>query len=168
LCLRKTAFLRHLYIKCIILPRQARDKHGENSKKDAVFRTASPWTPAPWESYRNQKNTPLSFLSLLYVCPEPVLANVLSPAFSCVCPEPVLAKQCIIFSLAKPEPEVFCAYIPILCQLSDRDLEGRPVVGKGLPRGFPSRQRTILQKRLSRFFESAFCPCVCPEPVSVE
>jgi len=37
--LRKTAFLRHLYIKTNILPRQARDKHRENSKKDAVFRT---------------------------------------------------------------------------------------------------------------------------------
>jgi hypothetical protein len=31
----KTAFLSHLYIKAIILPRQARDKHRENSKKDA-------------------------------------------------------------------------------------------------------------------------------------
>ena len=31
--LRKTAFLSHLYIKTIILPRQARDKHRENSKK---------------------------------------------------------------------------------------------------------------------------------------
>jgi hypothetical protein len=30
------AFLRHLYIKTNILPRQARDKHRENSKKDAV------------------------------------------------------------------------------------------------------------------------------------
>ena len=30
---RKTALLSHLYIKCIILPRQARDKHRENSKK---------------------------------------------------------------------------------------------------------------------------------------
>jgi hypothetical protein len=28
----KTAFLGHLYIKCIILPRQAWDKHRENSK----------------------------------------------------------------------------------------------------------------------------------------
>ena len=28
----KTAFLAHLYIKCIILPRQTRDKHRENSK----------------------------------------------------------------------------------------------------------------------------------------
>jgi hypothetical protein len=37
--LRKTAFLSHLYIKTIILPRQARDKHRENSKKDAVFPT---------------------------------------------------------------------------------------------------------------------------------
>ena len=30
---RKRHFLRHFYIKCIILPRQARDKHRENSKK---------------------------------------------------------------------------------------------------------------------------------------
>ena len=30
---KKTPLLRHLYIKCIILPRQARDKHRENSKK---------------------------------------------------------------------------------------------------------------------------------------
>jgi len=30
---RKRHFLRHLYIECIILPRQARDKHRENSKK---------------------------------------------------------------------------------------------------------------------------------------
>jgi hypothetical protein len=38
--LRKTnLFLSHLYIKTIILPRQAQDKHRENSKKDAVFRT---------------------------------------------------------------------------------------------------------------------------------
>jgi hypothetical protein len=33
----KRHFLRHLYIKCIILPRQARDKHRENSKKSGVF-----------------------------------------------------------------------------------------------------------------------------------
>jgi hypothetical protein len=31
-----TAFLSHLYIKTIILPRQARDKHRENSKKDVM------------------------------------------------------------------------------------------------------------------------------------
>ena len=30
-------FLRHLYIKCIILPRQARDKHREISKKEWRF-----------------------------------------------------------------------------------------------------------------------------------
>jgi len=33
---RKRHFLRHLYLKCIILPRQARDKHRENSKKKSV------------------------------------------------------------------------------------------------------------------------------------
>jgi hypothetical protein len=37
--LRKPEFLSHFYIKTIILPRQALDKHRENSKKDAVFRT---------------------------------------------------------------------------------------------------------------------------------
>ena len=41
-CLRfkrcgKRHFLRHLYIKTNILPRQARDKHRENSKKSGVF-----------------------------------------------------------------------------------------------------------------------------------
>jgi hypothetical protein len=39
--LRKTAFLSHIYIKTNILPRQARDKRRENSKKDAVFRTCT-------------------------------------------------------------------------------------------------------------------------------
>jgi hypothetical protein len=35
---RKRRFLRcHLYIKCIILPRQARDKHRKNSKTDCRF-----------------------------------------------------------------------------------------------------------------------------------
>jgi hypothetical protein len=34
---RKTAFLSHLYIKTIILPRQAQDKHRENSKQMPFF-----------------------------------------------------------------------------------------------------------------------------------
>jgi hypothetical protein len=34
---RKRHFLSHLYIKMMILPRQARDKHRENSKKTTVF-----------------------------------------------------------------------------------------------------------------------------------
>eukprot|EP01046_Picozoa_sp_COSAG06_P034884 COSAG06_NODE_3695_length_4999_cov_8.221837_7_plen_50_part_00 len=32
---KETPFLRRFYIKLIILPRQARDKHKENSKKMA-------------------------------------------------------------------------------------------------------------------------------------
>ena len=39
---RKRHFLRHLYIKIIILPRQARDKHRENSKKRAFSQAESP------------------------------------------------------------------------------------------------------------------------------
>jgi hypothetical protein len=44
---RKRHFLRHLYIKCIILPRQARDKHRENSKKVPFSRScclSSSWS----------------------------------------------------------------------------------------------------------------------------
>jgi hypothetical protein len=37
----KTVFLSHLYIKTMILPRQARDKHRENSKKRAFSHQAS-------------------------------------------------------------------------------------------------------------------------------
>jgi hypothetical protein len=33
----KTVFLSHLYIKMLFLPRQARDKHKENSKKEWPF-----------------------------------------------------------------------------------------------------------------------------------
>ena len=36
--MRKRSVFSHLYIETLILPRQARDKHRENSKKDAVFR----------------------------------------------------------------------------------------------------------------------------------
>jgi hypothetical protein len=41
---RKRHFLRHLYIKCITLPRQAQDKHRENSKKNGVFSQIPPST----------------------------------------------------------------------------------------------------------------------------
>jgi hypothetical protein len=34
---KKTGFFGHLYIKCIILPRQARDKHRESTQKRARF-----------------------------------------------------------------------------------------------------------------------------------
>ena len=37
---RKRHFLRHLYLKCIILPRQARDKHRENSKRGRFLAAA--------------------------------------------------------------------------------------------------------------------------------
>jgi hypothetical protein len=37
----KTGFLSHLYIKCIILPRQARDKHRESTQKKPVFSKVS-------------------------------------------------------------------------------------------------------------------------------
>jgi hypothetical protein len=36
---KKTGFLGHLYLKMMILPRQARDKHRENSKKSPFCRS---------------------------------------------------------------------------------------------------------------------------------
>eukprot|EP01046_Picozoa_sp_COSAG06_P023843 COSAG06_NODE_1912_length_8077_cov_102.258586_7_plen_54_part_00 len=38
---RKRVFLRHLILKLIILPRQARDGLGKHSKKDAFLQGAS-------------------------------------------------------------------------------------------------------------------------------
>jgi hypothetical protein len=38
----KRHFLRHLYIKTIILPRQARDEHRENRERSGVFHSLSP------------------------------------------------------------------------------------------------------------------------------
>jgi hypothetical protein len=43
---RKRRFLSHLYIKCIILPRQARDKRRENSKKARFVEGNAPLYPA--------------------------------------------------------------------------------------------------------------------------
>ena len=40
---RKRVFSRHLYIEMIILPRQARDNHRENSKQSTVFLQLHPF-----------------------------------------------------------------------------------------------------------------------------
>jgi serine/threonine protein phosphatase PrpC len=42
---KRLSFLRHLYIKCIILPRQARDKHRESTQKRVAF-SLSTWRTA--------------------------------------------------------------------------------------------------------------------------
>jgi hypothetical protein len=47
---RKRHFLRHLYIKCIILPRQARDKHRKNSNKVPFSRSCSRWRASTCQS----------------------------------------------------------------------------------------------------------------------
>jgi hypothetical protein len=67
-----------LYIKTIILPRQARDKHRGNSEKQMAFfapptrRNVAVAAPPPFddEPCRNAFS-----LNRSYVCPEPVLAN---------------------------------------------------------------------------------------------
>jgi hypothetical protein len=44
--LQKTAFLSHQYIKTIILPRQARDKHRESSTQKETFSAPDAIIPA--------------------------------------------------------------------------------------------------------------------------
>jgi hypothetical protein len=51
---RKTPLLGHLYIKCIILPRQARDKHRENSKKSGVFLRGADAVAGEYERLRER------------------------------------------------------------------------------------------------------------------
>ena len=48
---KKTGFLRHLYIKVIFLPRQARDKHRENSKKARFLEAYSTETNRGHDTY---------------------------------------------------------------------------------------------------------------------
>jgi hypothetical protein len=67
----KTGFFSHLYIKVIFLPRQARDKHRENSKKVRFRRLLS----------RRDSNEDLgaesddAIFHFPRSCPEPILAN---------------------------------------------------------------------------------------------
>jgi hypothetical protein len=54
--LRTTAFLSHFYIKPIILPRQARDKHRETLQKDAVFSRLA--VKVGWQQRARRSHTP--------------------------------------------------------------------------------------------------------------
>jgi len=69
---------RHLYIKIMILPRQARDKHRENSKKETVLSQDAIVHVIHYDWWCELKNDPVLFFVFdLFsgVCPEPVLAN---------------------------------------------------------------------------------------------
>ena len=54
---RKRHFLRHLYIKCIILPRQARDKHRESTQKRDVFLQGLLCSASFWNAMVNRRRT---------------------------------------------------------------------------------------------------------------
>jgi hypothetical protein len=75
---KKTHLLRHLYIKMIILPRQARDKHRENSKKRCVlgatgrpckipfdFHIPSDFPPYNWSTIRIERTPRYKLVSLI-------------------------------------------------------------------------------------------------------
>eukprot|EP01046_Picozoa_sp_COSAG06_P034388 COSAG06_NODE_3597_length_5138_cov_4.401865_2_plen_227_part_00 len=118
--LRKTAFLSHLYIKCIILPRQARDKHRENSKKDAVFRTVSSSSsrcvPTPIcgavqrqdlvESVDESMRSAARFFrpELKVNCEAKWGDHPLDGLY--VCPEPVLVKRSFVALMLTVKPKI--------------------------------------------------------------
>jgi restriction endonuclease S subunit len=60
----KTGFLSHLYINAIFLPRQARDKHRETSKK-ARFRSDDIYNH--WEAIANNINSVTPYLTQVYI-----------------------------------------------------------------------------------------------------
>jgi hypothetical protein len=64
---RKRHFLRHLYIKCIILPRQARDKYRESTQKSAVFSQASS-SGAAWVAVTKEKEKVVEVRTMLQAC----------------------------------------------------------------------------------------------------
>ena len=87
--LRKTAFLSHLYMKTIMLPRQGRDQHRESTQKKMPFfapglhqqRGRSISCERRARRRRLRKTQPLFVLG----------------CFPHVCPEPVLVKRCILY-----------------------------------------------------------------------
>jgi hypothetical protein len=82
--LHRSPFLRHLYIKCIFLPRQARDKHRESTQKGGVFRTAL-------QRDEVRSRPPLALDHACHAQPSPPFVKSL-PLVT-IRPEPVLAKD---------------------------------------------------------------------------
>jgi hypothetical protein len=77
---RKRHFLRHLYIKCIILPRQARDKHRQSTQKSAVFSQASS-SGAAWVAVTKEKEKVVEVRTI--ACCKLAARN--PPCFKCFC-----------------------------------------------------------------------------------
>jgi len=110
----KTVFLRQFYLKTIVLPRQARDKHRENSKRDRFSSGRCVLSPAfglkkqigrrkqkRKEKKRKEKHC-VFMLCLLVDLQERSFANdVLS--FPYVCPEPVLVKRSFLYKTQTSE-----------------------------------------------------------------
>ena len=90
-----SSFLRHLYIKTIILPRQARDKHREDSKK-------MPFSLPRERTSRTPRGpaTNAFLLNFCRVCPEPVLVK---SSFSAQ-QWRVQHNKAVAFSLSAPAP----------------------------------------------------------------
>jgi hypothetical protein len=60
---RKRHFLRHLCIKTMILPRQARDKHREDSKKERFLTSVLLEPPENWSLGKEQTpDSPAEFI----------------------------------------------------------------------------------------------------------
>ena len=70
----KTPFLSNFYIKMIILPRQARDKHSESIQKSAVFLQVNiMWTSNNLECCPDEPRSDIFFQRRLYLGEKNVL-----------------------------------------------------------------------------------------------
>jgi hypothetical protein len=78
-CEKRHFLKRHLYIKVIFLPRQARDKHRESTQKRCRYSQGADELTriliAHCHQVRVRSRTIGVFESFPYVCPEPVLAK---------------------------------------------------------------------------------------------
>jgi hypothetical protein len=101
----------HLYIKMMILPRQAQNKHRENSKKSGVFRTGM-----RLESILRKRRRFFFFSAVLAACHEPVLVKVIVFRHQCgTFPMfvPSLSWQKIVFCISGSNEGVFPHHLSI-------------------------------------------------------
>jgi len=96
----KRHFLRHLYIECVILPRQARDKHRENSNKKCRFpsaRTLRRHASSSGTHTTQQKQNSWSGISQR-VLPRQAQDDQLRPTHQCqfVYPFPLFFSMCVL------------------------------------------------------------------------
>jgi hypothetical protein len=151
---RKRHFFSHLYIKCIILPRQARDKHRENSKKCrflAGYNISTPCTSM--QSLVSNPLTSLHFPSLPFsACSHHKLQFRNSSETETY----VSASLALSLSLLVPIRSV--SLVLLMLRTGPRSFSPRRCTQRPADPPPGAKTATIL-------FQSGRVPYICPEPV---